>query len=231
VGIANLGKILQYLSAALGIPAAAAGTYTAYQNYFSSAAACQKLRLSIVSIMEQNVSTEAKRALLRRDVDDFDARCGGQDPDARSFFQAALKNEVAAAAIEPSSTVATATTSAPDTLAGNVDDLFGRSSAGQVRGWVALVRTAPDGPNHPNFEGFALSLTSLPPVGTVLRARNAVPVWHQPQHGPNNQSQAQGQVAAGHCVRVLATLPAAGSERTWGEVIPVACPALPTAAN
>ena len=82
---------LQFLGAALGIPAAAAGSYTAYQNYFSSDATCQRLRTNIVTIMERRVSAETKWTLLRKDVAEFDKTCGDGDPDARTVFQAALQ--------------------------------------------------------------------------------------------------------------------------------------------
>jgi hypothetical protein len=47
----NLVKLLQMTGAALAIPAAAAGTFAAYQSYFSSDVTCQKLRNNIVAIM------------------------------------------------------------------------------------------------------------------------------------------------------------------------------------
>lgn len=232
MGITNIRKILEYSSAVLGIPAAAAGTYSAYQNYFSSAAICQQLRASIVSTLEQNVPAKAKRALLRKDVDDFNANCGDKDPSARAFFAAALKNDTPALASASGPLLADAGSGTPDGHPSYAADLFGHSPGGALRGWVALVRNGSDGPGHANFDGFALSLTSLPPVGAVLRARDQLPVWRQPQHGPNNQSQLQGRVAAGRCVRVLGTQGAQGSERTWGEVTPIACPtALPAPAH
>ncbi len=40
----NLVRLLQMTGAALAIPAAAAGTFAAYQSYFSSDVTCQKLR-------------------------------------------------------------------------------------------------------------------------------------------------------------------------------------------
>jgi hypothetical protein len=40
----NLVRLLQMTGAALAIPAAAAGTFAAYQGYFSSDVTCQKLR-------------------------------------------------------------------------------------------------------------------------------------------------------------------------------------------
>jgi hypothetical protein len=231
VAFANIGKHMQILSAALGIPAAAAGTYSAYQTYFSNTAICQQLRASVISTMEQSLPAEAKRALLRKDAGEFNTKCGGKDPDARSLFEAALKSDTPASAAVPGSRLADAGPGVSGGFADNVADGFGHSPSGQLSGWVALVRNDANGPGHLNFDGFALSLTSLPPAGVVLRARETLAVWRQPQRGPNDASQAQGAVVAGHCVRVLGTQPAQGSQRTWGEVTPVACPATLQSAN
>jgi hypothetical protein len=54
----HLVRLLQIAGAALGIPAAAAGTFAAYQNYFSTDVTCQKLRNDIIGIMERNVPPE-----------------------------------------------------------------------------------------------------------------------------------------------------------------------------
>src|SRR3954464_2751071 len=86
----NLVKVLQIAGAALGIPAAAAGTFAAYQNYVSTDGTCQKLRSNIVAIMERSVAPETKRTLLRKDVNEFDKLCGEGDPDARTIFHAAI---------------------------------------------------------------------------------------------------------------------------------------------
>ena len=51
----GLVKLLQVAGAALGIPAAAAGTFAAYQNYFSTDVTCQKLRNNIIATMERSV--------------------------------------------------------------------------------------------------------------------------------------------------------------------------------
>ena len=48
----NLVKLLQMTGAALAIPTAAAGTFVAYQSYFSSDVTCQKLRNKVIAIME-----------------------------------------------------------------------------------------------------------------------------------------------------------------------------------
>ena len=93
----SLVKVLQIAGAALGIPAAAAGTFAAYQNYFSTDVTCQKLRSNIVATMERNVAPETKRSLLRKDVNEFDKLCGDGDPDARTIFHAAVAAEHPAA--------------------------------------------------------------------------------------------------------------------------------------
>jgi hypothetical protein len=93
----TLVKVLQIAGAALGIPAAAAGTFAAYQNYFSTDVTCQKLRSNIVATMERNVAPETKRSLLRKDVNEFDKLCGDGDPDARTIFHAAVAAEHPAA--------------------------------------------------------------------------------------------------------------------------------------
>jgi len=76
---------LQVVGAALGIPAAAAGSYSAYQSYFSSEATCQRLRTNILATMERRIAADAKRALLRKDIAEFDKTCGDGDPDAPPF--------------------------------------------------------------------------------------------------------------------------------------------------
>ena len=91
----NLVKLLQMTGATLAIPAAAAGTFAAYQSYFSSDVTCQKLRNDIVAIMERHVAPETKRSLLKKDVTEFDKLCGESDPDARAIFQAAITNILA----------------------------------------------------------------------------------------------------------------------------------------
>ena len=86
----NLVRLLQMTGAALAIPAAAAGTFAAYQSYFSSDVTCQKLRNDIIAVMERNVAPETKRSLLKKDVTEFDKLCGEGDPDARAIFQTAI---------------------------------------------------------------------------------------------------------------------------------------------
>ena len=87
----EFAKTVQIGAAVLGIPAAAAGTYSAYQTYFTNDAVCQRLRASILTVMEKNVTPDAKRTLLRKDVGEFDKKCGAADPDARTIFLAAVR--------------------------------------------------------------------------------------------------------------------------------------------
>jgi hypothetical protein len=97
----SLVKLLQMTGAALAIPAAAAGTFAAYQSYFSSDVTCQKLRTNIVAILERHVAPETKRSLLKKDVAEFDKLCGEGDPDARAIFQAAVTEHPGDAAHAP----------------------------------------------------------------------------------------------------------------------------------
>ena len=62
----HLVRLLQMTGAALAIPAAAAGTFAAYQSYFSTDVTCQKLRNDIVGIMERNGTPTPSAACSRR---------------------------------------------------------------------------------------------------------------------------------------------------------------------
>jgi len=88
-------------------------------------------------------------------------------------------------------------------------------------GWVALGYRAA-GEWTVNFDGYAISESSLPPPGTVLSAQRQVPVWSEPQLAKSNDQTKLQNVLPGHaCVRVLATRP--GTGRLWAEVEPAAC--------
>jgi hypothetical protein len=221
--------MVQFAAAVLGIPAAAGGIYSVYQTYFTNEAACQKLRTSIVSMMERNVAPEAKRSLLHRDVGEFVKSCGDADPDARTLFQQAARDDTplaaAAAAPREASNLSAVKTSAPDGLPAGVVATFGRSPTGDARGWVALTRGEAGRVGESNFDGYALSLTDLPPPGTVLRPKLMMPGWLEPQGSLNDEKKLQGRVAATACVRVISVRQADGKARTWGEVAPAPCPA------
>jgi hypothetical protein len=226
----NLVKVLQIAGAALGIPAAAAGTFAAYQNYFSTDGTCQKLRTNIVAIMERNVAPETKRSLLRKDVNEFDKLCGEGDPDARTIFHAALTPDhpapvaaetanaaadaghgPAAAGAQPDSSRRSQLQSAP---------VFGAPGVKEHYGWVALGRRQ-SGAWVPHFNGYTISDTSLPPSGTVLSAQIMLPVWSEPQGTTNDQTKLQSRLPNGACVRVLSTR--GGTGRLWAEVAPASC--------
>jgi hypothetical protein len=224
----NSIKALQVAAAALGIPAAAAGTYSAYQTFFSNDATCQKLRTEILATMERNVPVESKHTLLRRDVAEFHKTCGKSDPEATSIFQAALRatEQPTAAATAPAAQNAAAVAPAhadpsPNKATTHIG-LFGGSGPGEQQGWVAISRR--DSSTSPwvlNFTGYAISETSLPPAGTILTAQRLLPVWSEMQIGPNDDSKLRSRLPKGACVRVIG---ARGiGNRLWAEIAPAAC--------
>jgi hypothetical protein len=215
----HLVRLLQITGAALGIPAAAAGTFAAYQSYFSTDVTCQKLRNDIIGIMERNVPPETKRSLLKKEVTEFDKLCGERDPEARVIFQAAMSDHPteahAPAAAGPAPVSASSQRAQLASLA-----LFGAPGSKEHYGWVALSRRE-SGSWVPHFSGYAISDTSLPPAGTILSAKITLPVWSEPQAGANDQSKLQSRLPSGACVRVLATR--GGTGRLWAEVAPASC--------
>jgi len=128
-------RLLQITGAALGVPAAAAGTFAAYQSYFSTDVTCHKLRSDIVSIMEKNVAPETKRSLLKKDVTEFDTLCGDADPEARIIFQAAITEHPADATHADASAGASPQRAPRDSLG-----VFGAPSTKDHYGWVAISR-------------------------------------------------------------------------------------------
>jgi hypothetical protein len=214
----HLVRLLQMTGAALAIPAAAAGTFAAYQSYFSTDVTCQKLRNDIMGIMERNVDPNTKRSLLKKDVTEFDKLCGEVDPDARAIFQAAMSEHPAqathAAATSPPVPIGASSPRAQTAALG----VFGAPGSKDRYGWVALARRQ-SGSWEPHFSGYAISDTS--PAGTVLSAKTMLPVWSEPQAGANDQSKLQSRLPRGACVRVLSTR--GGSGRLWAEVAPASC--------
>jgi hypothetical protein len=91
VNIQNLTTSLQFIAAALAVPAGAAGLYSAYHNYFSPEVMCQELRNSTLVTMEKNIPAEAKRTLLRTEAAQFEARCGEIEPETNMVFKVALQ--------------------------------------------------------------------------------------------------------------------------------------------
>jgi hypothetical protein len=166
----NLVRLLQMTGAALAIPAAAAGTFAAYQSYFSSDVTCQKLRNNIVAIMERHVAPETKRSLLKKDVTEFDKFCGEGDPDARAIFQAAITEDPGDAAHAPAAAPAHVDSSPQRQQTASLG-VFGAPGSKEHYGWVALSRRQA-GSWVPHFNGYSTSDTSLPPPGTILSAKN-----------------------------------------------------------
>jgi hypothetical protein len=199
----NLVRLLQMTGAALAIPAAAAGTFAAYQSYFSSDVTCQKLRNNIVAIMERHVAPETKRSLLKKDVTEFDKLCGEGDPDARAIFQAAITEHPGDAAHAPAAAPAHVDSSPQRQQTASLG-VFGASGSKEHYGWVALSRRQA-GSWVPHFNGYSVSDTSLPPPGTILSAKMMLPVWSEPQAGTNDPTKLQSRLPTGACVRVLAT--------------------------
>ena len=135
----NLVKLLQMTGATLAIPAAAAGTFAAYQSYFSSDVTCQKLRNDIVAIMERHVAPETKRSLLKKDVTEFDKLCGESDPDARAIFQAAMTEHPGDAAPAAAAVPAHVDASPQRQQTASLG-VFGAPGSKEHYGWVALSR-------------------------------------------------------------------------------------------
>jgi hypothetical protein len=91
VQIEKLTTSLQFIGAALAVPAGIAGVYSAYHSYFSPEVRCQELRNSTLVTLEKNIPTEAKRALLKNDVGQFQAKCSEIEPETAMVFQVALQ--------------------------------------------------------------------------------------------------------------------------------------------
>src|SRR5262249_4775164 len=165
-------KLLQIAGAAFGIPAAAAGTFAAYQSYFSTDVSCQKLRNDIVGIMERNVPPDTKRSFLKKEVAEFEKLCGDADPEARAIFQAAMSQHPA----DGAHAAASAHTDPPSPRAQIAAlSVFGAPGSKEHYGWVAIGRRQ-SGSWVANFNAYAIPDTSLPPPGTILPAKIMLPV-------------------------------------------------------
>ena len=201
-------KLWQLVGAVLAVPAGIAGTYGAYKTYMSGNVSCPELRASIISTLERNIPQEAKRALLREGIADFDKHCAEKDPDARVIFDAAMSAPTSA----PNPAIHAAATGA----------IFGLSRTGERRGWVALIWLDTNHDEKPNFDagGIPVLAKSPPPVGSILSARRMVAVWLEPHPG-NDPDMLQGRLAEGTCVKILSIQ--AKTPRLWAEVAPQAC--------
>jgi hypothetical protein len=90
------------------------------------------------------------------------------------------------------------------------------------RVWVALAFRDSGRVTQVHFDGYPISETAVPPPGSVLTSRYAIPIWTEPQMGANDPSKGAGQIQARACVLVLSTTKSTG--RLWAEVVSHACP-------
>jgi hypothetical protein len=230
-------KFVQLAAALVAIPVALAGAVTFYNSQISTEGVCETLRSKVVAVIDRNVPSEVKYALVHRDVEQFEKKCAGIDPDTHSIFRVTIEHlqfpARAGAAPEPRTERQIRTAATPHATVGTSvaspvphaqpTAIFGLSTAGERRGWVALSRRDAGHEGDTNFDGFADRQTAPPPAGTRLSARRTIPVWLEPQiPGPNDPTMMQGRLAHGVCVEVLATR--AGLHRQWAQVTPVACP-------
>src|SRR5690606_22007646 len=162
-------------------------------------------------------------ASMQRDFGLFEQKCARIDPDIHTVFRATITHlqvpsrggrvpaqQVDAVAVQASAITSSAGLHAP---------IFGLSTSGERRGWVALSRRDTGHKGEPNFDGFTEG-ENAPPPGAQLSARRTIPVWLAPQiPGPNDPAMLQGRLGHGACVEVLATR--AGAYRQWAEVRPV----------
>ena len=201
-------RVWQLLGAVLAVPAGIAGTYGAYRSYLADDVSCPDLRGSIITTLERNLPPETKRTLLHESVAEFDAHCAEKDPDARVIFDAAM--------VVPE-------TPAPGAAARPTGPVFGLSRSGERRGWVNLIRRDAEHNGEANFNsgGQPVNHDAPPPAGTVVAARRMMAVWLEPQMGKPDQSQLQGRLAEGACVRILSVR--TETPRLWAEVAPETC--------
>jgi hypothetical protein len=245
VNIEKLTTSLQFLGAALALPAGAAGIYSAYHNYFSPEVLCQEMRNSTLTTLEKNIPAEAKHALLRKEVGQFEAKCAEVEPETNTIFQVALhelekpapapraaqKSAAAprpvavtslampagvAAVAEPAAPVGPVAAVAPGVAA--PAGVVGHAA----HGWVAIEIRKGGKVAEAFFSGYAADGQALPGAGTVLTSLALRPVWSEPQGpGPNDPTKLQGRLKVGECVRVVGIRPSPG--RQWAEVEPTAC--------
>jgi hypothetical protein len=249
MNIEKLTTSLQFIGAALALPAGAAGVYSAYHTYFSPEVMCQEMRNATLITLEKNIPVEAKRTLLRKEASQFEAKCSEVEPESNTIFQVALQEldrpapaRAAARAPRPLSpersavaprseavTGAVGPAGAPAAVAnlGPVAAAGGAAVAVQgisraAHGWVTVELRKGTKVTEAYFSGYAATGDSLPAAGAVLTAMAVRPIWSQPQGpGPNDPTQLQGRLRVGECVRVVGTR--ASPARQWAEVEPTAC--------
>jgi hypothetical protein len=83
----RLATTVGVCGALLGLPAAA-GLFTAHQAKLSAEASCRALRTSILSALDRRVDAGTKRALVHKDLTEFERSCALRDPEASAVFAA-----------------------------------------------------------------------------------------------------------------------------------------------
>ena len=84
----RLANVLQFAGAVLTIPAGVVGLYSAYQTQFSTEATCRALRGAILPVLDKPIDAQAKRALVHKDLTEFERVCALTDPEAKAVFAA-----------------------------------------------------------------------------------------------------------------------------------------------
>jgi hypothetical protein len=84
----KLTTALHLGGALLALPAGVLGLAAAYQAHFSGEGTCRDLRGAILSTLEQNVDPQRKRALVHRQLAEFERACALTDPEAKAVFAA-----------------------------------------------------------------------------------------------------------------------------------------------
>jgi hypothetical protein len=232
MNIEKLTTSLQFIGAALALPAGAAGVYSAYHTYFSPEVMCQEMRNATLITLEKNIPAEAKRTLLRKEAIEFEAKCGEVEPESNTIFQVALQEldrpapaRAAARAprpVSPERSPAAVANLGPGAAAPAGAPVAVQGTSRAVHGWVTVELRKGAKVTEAYFSGYAATGDSLPAAGTVRTAMAVRPIWSQPQGlGPNDPTQLQGRLRVGECVRVVGTrgTPA----RQWAEVEPTAC--------
>src|SRR5262249_620170 len=154
---------------------------------------------------------------VTKEVGELENFWGDAEPEAGAIFQAAMSQHPADGAHAAGS----ARTDPPSPRAQIAAlSVFGAPGSKEHYGWVAIGRRQ-SGSWVANFNGYAISDTSLPPPGTILSAKIILPVGPEQAAGANDQSKRQSRLPSGACVRVLS--PRGGRGRLWAEVAPASC--------
>jgi hypothetical protein len=148
VHIEKLTTSLQFLGAALAVPAGIAGVYSAYHNYFSPEVRCQEMRNAALVTLEKNIPTEAKRALVRNEVGQFQAKCGEVEPETAMVFQVALQ-ELEKPAPKPAQKPAAQARPATALAAASTTPVPAPANAAPTNAAPAWPATAPSAPATP----------------------------------------------------------------------------------